>query len=62
MIHSMRQAVLKVFISSRESSRDECREALGSKAWKTLSGDGRASCLDRATSRTSSPCPPGTLA
>lgn len=48
MSESTRPAELKVFISTRESTCDECREALGSKAWITLSGDGRAFCLDCA--------------
>ncbi len=39
---------LKVFISSRESSCDECGEKLGSKAWITLAGDKGALCLSCA--------------
>lgn len=39
---------LKVFISSRESSCDECGEELGSKAWITLAGDKGALCLSCA--------------
>ena|SRR2546425_12060181 len=36
---------LKVFISSRKSSCDECGENLGSKAWITLIRDKGALCL-----------------
>ena len=36
---------LKVFISSRESTCDECGENLGSKAWITLAGEKGALCL-----------------
>ena len=36
---------LKVFISSRESTCDECGENLGRKAWITLLGDRGALCL-----------------
>jgi len=36
---------IKVFISSRESTCDECGENLGSKAWITLAGDKGALCL-----------------
>ena len=39
---------LKVFISNRESSCDECGEGLGSKAWITLAGDKGALCLSCA--------------
>ncbi|MBE0447208.1 MAG: DUF2293 domain-containing protein [Actinobacteria bacterium] len=39
---------LKVCISSRESSCDECGEELGSKAWITLAGDKGALCLSCA--------------
>lgn len=39
---------LKVFISSKESTCDECKEDLGSKAWITLTGNGQAACLDCA--------------
>ena len=39
---------IKVFISSRESSCDECGEELGSKAWITLAGDKGALCLSCA--------------
>ena len=39
---------IKVFISSRESSCDECGERLGSKAWITLAGDKGALCLSCA--------------
>jgi hypothetical protein len=35
----------KVFISTRESTCDECGEALGSKAWITLAHDKGALCL-----------------
>lgn len=43
-----RSADLKVFISSKEATCDECREVLGAKAWITLIGDGQAACLDCA--------------
>ena len=36
---------LKVFISSRESTCDECGESLGRQAWITLAGDKGALCL-----------------
>src|SRR5215813_3260677 len=36
---------LKVFISTRESSCDECGEKLGSRAWITLVGERGALCL-----------------
>jgi hypothetical protein len=36
---------LKVFISSRDSICDECREDLGSKAWIMLAGERGALCL-----------------
>ena len=39
---------LKVFISSKDSTCDECKEDLGSKAWITLTGNGQAACLDCA--------------
>lgn len=39
---------LKVFISSQDSTCDECHERLGTKAWITLVGDGRAFCLSCA--------------
>jgi hypothetical protein len=39
---------LKVFISTRESSCDECGEKLGSRAWITLSGERGALCLSCA--------------
>jgi hypothetical protein len=39
---------LKVFITSRESRCDECKEDLGSHAWITLEGEGRALCLSCA--------------
>jgi len=39
---------LKVFISSRDSKCDECREDLGPKAWITLAGDKGALCLSCA--------------
>jgi hypothetical protein len=39
---------LKVFISTRESSCDECGEELGSKAWITLAGERGALCLSCA--------------
>ncbi len=39
---------LKVFISHRDSQCDECREALGCKAWICLAGDRGALCLECA--------------
>src|SRR5437762_12127894 len=36
---------LKVFISNRDSSCDECGEALGRHAWITLAGERGALCL-----------------
>ena len=39
---------LKVFISSRDSSCDECKENLGSKAWITLTREKGALCLSCA--------------
>jgi hypothetical protein len=36
---------LTVFITSRSSRCDECKEDLGSHAWVTLEGGGRAVCL-----------------
>jgi hypothetical protein len=36
---------LKVFISNRDSSCDECRDELGRKAWITLAGARGALCL-----------------
>jgi hypothetical protein len=39
---------LKVFISSRDSSCDECKEALGRQAWITLAGERGALCLSCA--------------
>ena len=36
---------LKVFISSRESTCDECGESLGRRAWITLAGDKGVLCL-----------------
>jgi len=43
-----RREDLKVFISSRDSKCDECREDLGPKAWVTLAGDKGALCLSCA--------------
>jgi len=40
-----KQEDLKVFISSRESTCDECKEELGSKAWITLKEGKGALCL-----------------
>jgi hypothetical protein len=40
-----RTADLKVFISSRDSTCDECGEHLGRRAWITLAGDRGALCL-----------------
>ena len=39
---------LKVFITSRESTCDECKENLGSGAWIVLAGDSGALCLSCA--------------
>lgn len=39
---------MKVFISSRDSTCDECKENLGTKAWITLAGDRGALCLSCA--------------
>jgi hypothetical protein len=39
---------LKVFISHRDSQCDECKEALGCKAWICLAGDRGALCLECA--------------
>ena len=39
---------LKVFISSRESKCDECKEELGKKAWITLTEEKGALCLSCA--------------
>jgi hypothetical protein len=36
---------IKVFISNRDSTCDECGEGLGRHAWITLAGEGRAVCL-----------------
>lgn len=41
----MKQEELKVFISTRESTCDECGENLGPKAWITLTRDKGALCL-----------------
>jgi hypothetical protein len=38
-------ADLKVFISNRDSTCDECKEELGRKAWILLAGDRGALCL-----------------
>jgi len=43
-----KSADIKVFISSRESSCDECNEFLGRKAWITLDRDRGALCLSCA--------------
>jgi len=40
-----KQDDLKVFITSRESKCDECKEDLGSKAWIMLAEEKRALCL-----------------
>jgi len=40
-----KQDDLKVFISSRESKCDECKEDLGKKAWITLTDEKGALCL-----------------
>jgi hypothetical protein len=42
------QEDLKVFISSRDSKCDECKEDLGPKAWITLAGNKGALCLSCA--------------
>jgi hypothetical protein len=41
----LRKPELKVFITTRESSCDECGEALGTLAWITLAGERGARCL-----------------
>ncbi len=43
-----RNEELKVFISTRESTCDDCGEDLGPKAWITLTKDQGASCLSCA--------------
>jgi hypothetical protein len=43
-----KQDDLKVFISSRESKCDECKEELGKKAWITLTEEKGALCLSCA--------------
>jgi len=40
-----KQNELKVFISSRQSKCDDCKEELGSGAWIVLAGDKGALCL-----------------
>ena len=42
---SAQVAELKVFISNRASTCDDCKEALGTKAWILLAGDKGALCL-----------------
>ena len=44
-LHMNQSEELKVFISTRESTCDECGENLGSKAWITLVRDKGALCL-----------------
>ena len=39
---------LKVFITSKESTCDECKEDLGSRAWIVLAGEAGALCLSCA--------------
>ncbi len=39
---------LKVFISSRDSTCDECGEDLGRRAWITFTGEKGALCLECA--------------
>ncbi len=39
VLHPNQSEDLKVFISTRESTCDECGENLGSKAWITLAGE-----------------------
>jgi hypothetical protein len=43
-----KQEDLRVFISSRDSKCDECKQDLGPKAWITLAGDKGALCLSCA--------------
>ena len=43
-----KQNVLKVFITSKESTCDECKQELGSRAWIVLAGDTGALCLSCA--------------
>ena len=45
VLHPNQSKDLKVFISTRESTCDECGENLGSKAWITLAGERGALCL-----------------
>ena len=45
VLHPNQSEDLKVFISTRESTCDECGENLGSKAWITLAGERGALCL-----------------
>jgi hypothetical protein len=47
-LHLNQSGELKVFISTREPTCDECNENLGSKAWITLAGEKGALCLSRA--------------
>jgi hypothetical protein len=47
-MESQRSADLEVFISGRKSTCDACHENLGTKAWITLVGEGKARCLDCA--------------
>lgn len=44
----LKREELKVFITSRESTCDECKKDLGSKAWITLKEDKGALCLSCA--------------
>jgi len=48
MPSSDKSAELKVFISQRDSTCDECHEELGRQAWILLAGEGRALCLSCA--------------
>ena len=44
-LHMNKNKELKVFVSTRESTCDECGENLGPKAWITLTRDKGALCL-----------------
>lgn len=44
----MDSAILKVFITSRESKCNECLQELGRHSWITLVGDNKALCLSCA--------------
>lgn len=56
------RADLKVFISHRDSTCDECREELGRGAWVFLAGERGALCLDCADLDHLAFLPPGNVA